>query len=104
MDYLYRPVSYTPSRTAVDTDGRIRLVMAHRDPGVHNWLDTQGFERGNLTYRHMLEGQPAVLTPRVVRHDEVLSALPADTAMVTESERAAAMWDRFRGIRRRYVL
>jgi hypothetical protein len=104
MDYLYRPVSYTPSRTAVDTDGRIRLVMAHRDPGVHNWLDTQGFERGNLTYRHMLEGQPAVLTARVVRHDELLSALPADTAMVTESERAAALWDRFRGIRRRYVL
>ena len=104
MDYLYRPVSYTPSRTAVDTDGRIRLVMAHRDPGVHNWLDSQGFERGNLTYRHMLEGQPAVLTTRVVRHDELLGALPADTAMVTESERAAALWERFRGIRRRYVL
>jgi hypothetical protein len=52
----------------------------------------------------MLEGQPAVLTTRVVRHDELLSTLPGDTAMVTESERAAAMWDRFRGIRRRYVL
>ena len=104
MDYLYRPVSYTPSRTRIDRDGRIRLVMAHRDPNVHNWLDTQGFRRGNLTYRHMLEGQPAVLTSRVVRYDELLSALPADTAMVTESERAAAMWDRFRGIRRRYVL
>jgi hypothetical protein len=104
MDYLYRPVSYTPSRTAVDTDGRIRMVMAHRDPGVHNWLDTQGFERGNLTYRHMLGGHPAVLTTRVVRYDELFSSLPADTAMVTESERAAAMWDRFRGIRRRYVL
>jgi hypothetical protein len=104
MDYLYRSVSYTPSRTAVDTDGRIRLVMAHRDPGMHNWLDSQGFERGNLTYRHMLEGQPAVLTTRVVRYDELLRALPTDTTMVTESERAAAMWDRFRGIRRRYVL
>jgi hypothetical protein len=40
----------------------------------------------------------------VVGYDELLSALPADTATVTESERAAAMWDRFRGIRRRYVL
>ncbi len=46
MDYLYRPVSYTPSRTKTDRDGRIRLVIAHGDPGVHNWLDTQGFERG----------------------------------------------------------
>jgi hypothetical protein len=104
MDYLYRPVSYTPSRTAVDADGKIRLVMAHRDPGVHNWLDTQGFERGNLTYRHMLEGRPAVLGTRVVAHDELTDVLPADTSMVTEAERAAAMWERFRGIRRRYVL
>ena len=76
MDYLYRPVSYTPSRT----DDRQRRPdpagYGARDPGVHNWLDTQGFERGNLTYRHMLEGEPAVLDTRVVRHDELLGALP----------------------------
>jgi hypothetical protein len=104
MDYLYRPVSYTPSRTTTDADGRIRLVMAHRDPGVHNWLDTQGFGCGNLTYRHMLEGKPTALNTRVVKHDEVLTALPADTAMVSPSERTAAMWERFHGVRRRYVL
>lgn len=104
MDYLYRPVSYTPSRTKVDRDGRIRLVMAHRDPGVHNWLDTQGFERGNLTYRHMLEGEPAVLDTQVVKHGALLDALPEETAMVSPPERAAAMWERFHGIRRRYVL
>jgi len=34
----------------------------------------------------------------------VPGALPADTVMVTEAERAAEMWDRFRGIRRRYIL
>lgn len=104
MDYLYRPVSYTPSRTKVDRDGRIRLVMAHRDPQVHNWLDTQGFERGNLTYRHMLEGEPVALDTRTVKHDQLMSALPADTATVTVAERTAAMWERFHGIRRRYPL
>ena len=104
MDYLYRPVSYTPSRTKVDRDDRIRLVMAHRDPGVHNWLDTQGFARGNLTYRHMLAGEPAALTTRVVKYDELLDALPADTVMVSPAERGAAMWERFRAIRRRYIL
>ena len=65
MDYLYRPVSYTPSRTAVDGDGKVRLVLAHDDPGYHNWIDTQGFERGNVTYRHMLEGEPAELHTRL---------------------------------------
>ena len=24
------------------TDGRVRVVVAHRDPGVQNWLDTGG--------------------------------------------------------------
>ncbi|SPM29756.1 DUF1214 domain-containing protein [Mycobacterium terramassiliense] len=104
MDYLYRPVSYTPGRTKVDRDGRIRLVMAHRDPKVHNWLDTQGFERGNLTYRHMLEGEPVALGTRTVKFDELMGALPADTAMLTAAERTAAMWERFHGIRRRYLL
>ncbi len=45
MDFRYRPVSYTPSRTAVDPDGKVRLILAHADPGFHNWMDTQGFER-----------------------------------------------------------
>ncbi len=104
MDYLYRPVSYTPSRTKTDPDGRVRLVMAHRDPGVHNWLDTQGFERGNLTYRHMLEGEPAALSTRTIAYDALPGELPAGTAMVSPAQRTAAMWERFHGIRRRYIL
>ncbi|MCV7370053.1 hypothetical protein CRI77_12675 [Mycolicibacterium duvalii] len=104
MDFLYRPVSYTPSRTAVDADGTVRLVLAHDDPGYHNWLDTQGFERGNLTYRHMLDGAPATLTARLVRRDELGEVLPPETVTVTPEERRVQMWARFHGIRRRYAL
>ena len=104
MDYLYRPVSYTPSRTCVDADGKIRLVLAHRDPGVHNWIDSQGFERGNITYRHMLEGSPVKLCTEVVKHAELGAVLPTDTATVTAEERTAQMWRRFNAIRRRYSL
>lgn len=102
MDFLYRPVSYTPSRAAVDTDGKVRIVMAHDDPGYHNWMDTQGFERGNLTYRHMLEGRPAVLGTRLVKRAELADALPPESATVTPAERVAQMWERFNGIRQRY--
>jgi hypothetical protein len=104
MDFLYRPVSYTPSRTRIDSDGRVRVVLAHTDPGVQNWLDTQGFERGNLTYRHMLEGAPAVLQTHVVKYAALRDVLPADTATVTPGERSAQMWVRFNAIRRRYSL
>lgn len=102
MDYRYRPVSYTPSRTAVDSDGRIRIVLAHSDPGVANWLDTQGFSQGQLTYRHMLDGAPAVLDTRLVAHDSLRAELPPDTATMTGAQREAAMWERFRAIGRRH--
>jgi Protein of unknown function (DUF1214) len=104
MDYLYRPVSYTPSRTIVDSDGKVRLILAHDDPGYHNWMDTQGFERGNVTYRHMLEGHPAALTARLVKRVELADVLPTDTATVTPMQRVEAMWARFNGIRQRYQL
>ncbi|WP_431236845.1 DUF1214 domain-containing protein [Mycolicibacterium aichiense] len=104
MDFLYRPVSYTPSRAAVDADGKVRLVLAHEDPGVHNWVDTQGFERGNLTYRHMLGGAPAVLSTRLVARAELDDALPPDTNRITASERTAQMWERFIAVRARFPL
>ncbi|BBY26514.1 DUF1214 domain-containing protein [Mycolicibacterium sediminis] len=104
MDYLYRPVGFTPSRTAVDSDGRIRVVLAHDDPGLHNWMDTQGFERGNLTYRHMLGGHPVPLHTRLVRRADLAAALPADTRTVTPDERSALTRQRFDGIRLRFGL
>jgi hypothetical protein len=102
MDYLYRPVSFTPSRAIVDGDGRIRIVMAHEDGGHANWMDMQGFTRGNLTYRHMLEGAPVPLSTRLVKHADLDAALPADTAFVTPEQRLGQLRARFDGIRRRY--
>ena len=104
MDYLYRPVSYTPSRSKADADGIIRMVLAHDDPGFHNWIDTQGFLRGNLTYRHMLAGRPVPLATRLVKRAALEQAMPANSARVTPEERSAQLWARFNGIRQRYGL
>jgi hypothetical protein len=102
MDYLYRPVSYTPARTAVDSDGRIRLVMAHSDPGVHNWIDTQAFAQGYLTFRGIGARALPDVTTRVVRTEDLVAALPADTLRVTPAERVDQLHARFDAIRRRY--
>ncbi|GGB92676.1 hypothetical protein GCM10011494_08820 [Novosphingobium endophyticum] len=102
MDFLYRPVSYTPARTSVDADGVVRLVIAHDDPGVHNWLDTQGFSDGNLTYRNLLSQSPANFRTKLVKRGDVLGQLPADTTTVSKSERAAMRLDRYRAIKRRF--
>lgn len=104
MDYLYRCVSYTPSRTHVDGDNKIRLILCRDDPGYHNWLDTQGFERGNLTYRAFLSSAATTFRTQLVKRAELAKALPADSAMVTTAERVQQLHTRFESIRQRYQL
>jgi hypothetical protein len=104
MDYLYRPVSYTPSRTKVDGDGKVRLILSHDDPGLHNWMDTQGFQRGNVTYRGLMSEAQTVFRTEVVKRSELAAALPADTARVSQDGRVRQMRERFDGIRQRYSL
>jgi hypothetical protein len=104
MDYLYRPVSYTPSRTKVDSDGKVRLILSHDDPGYHNWLDTQGFERGNVTYRNLLSEASTTFSTRLVKRAALAEELPPQSARITPEERIAQLRARFDGIRRRYGL
>jgi hypothetical protein len=104
MDFLYRPVSYTPSRTKVDNDGKVRLIMSHDDCGYHNWIDTQRFERGNLTYRNFLSEEVADFRIKLVKRSQLAASLPADSVTVTPEERTRQMYQRFNGIRQRYGL
>jgi len=102
LDYLYRPVSYTPARTRVDGDGKVRLVLAHEDPGCHNWLDTQGFAAGNLTYRNFMSDKGTTFRTQLTRRAQLAGVLPSDTATVTPQERTRQLHLRFDAIRRRY--
>src|SRR3546814_8697406 len=101
MDYRYRPVSYTPSRTRVDRDGKIRIILSHDDCGYHNWLDTQGFARGNLTYRAFLSSAATSFRTQLVKRDALAAALPSDSATITPAQRAAQLHERFDAIDRK---
>jgi hypothetical protein len=99
FDYLYRLVSYTPSRAAIDPDGKVRLVLAHRDPGLHNWLDACGFAQGNLTLRTLLSPAGPAVETRLVPFAELATVLP-DSARVTPEQRQAQRLERFHGVQR----
>jgi hypothetical protein len=102
MDYAYRNVSYTPSRARVDSDGKVRLIMTHQDPGYHNWLDTQGYETGFLTYRNILSRHSPTIDTTVVNVADLAAHLPPDCPTITPPQRLAQLRARFDGIRRRY--
>ncbi len=57
-DYLNRRVSLNRRQTVLEPDGSFRMVLAHRDPGVPNWLDTEGRTQGRLFWRFLLPEEP----------------------------------------------
>jgi len=57
-DYLNRQVSLNRRQTRLEPDGSFRMVVAHEDPGIPNWLDTEGRPLGLVFWRFMLpEGE-----------------------------------------------
>ena len=62
-DYANRQVTLNRAQTQLDADGSFRIVIAHENPGVPNWLDTEGRPFGLVFWRFMLpEGE--IETPR----------------------------------------
>lgn len=57
-DYLNREVFFTPHNTRLNDDGSYRIVVAHQDPGVPNWLDTTGIRFGTIALRALLCREP----------------------------------------------
>ncbi|MBW2363260.1 MAG: DUF1214 domain-containing protein [Deltaproteobacteria bacterium] len=53
-DYRYRSCSLNRKQMQADAEGRFAFVVAHRDPGVPNWIDTEGHPAGTLYWRFLL--------------------------------------------------
>jgi hypothetical protein len=54
LDYVNRPVSRNRANTVLESDGSFRIVVAHQDPGVPNWIDTEERPTGSLFWRFFL--------------------------------------------------
>jgi hypothetical protein len=67
-DYAHRSVSLNRAQTTQDADGSFTAVLAHTDPGVPNWLDTEGRPFGMVFWRYFLpEGEIATPQAKVVK-------------------------------------
>ncbi len=76
LDYRSREVSINRAQTVTEKDGSFRLVVAHQNPGVANWLDTEGQPFGLMFWRFFLaEGEVVTPTCEVVKLSEVDSTV-----------------------------
>mgnify|MGYP001813802703 CR=1 FL=1 len=54
FDYRSRCVSLNRVQTLTEPDGSFRMILAHEDPGLPNWLDTEGNPFGLVFWRFFL--------------------------------------------------
>ncbi len=107
IDYGNRVGSLNGVQTEVDADGVIRWVVAHRDPGVPNWIDTAGHREGFLTPRWAYSEMPAAaqwptISARKVAFGEIREHLPAETRGVSGEQRREQIRVRQEHVLRRY--
>lgn len=102
-DYANRVTSLNGAQVRADGDGKVRWVVAHRDPGVPNWIDTEGRRRGLLAFRWMgAKEPPPQPTARLVKFSELKKYLPKDTPSFSEAQRRSQVMIRRRHIETRF--
>lgn len=51
LDYEFRRVHINSGQAKLDVDGGLQMVVASRDPGHPNWIDTAGHDHGTMAVR-----------------------------------------------------
>jgi hypothetical protein len=102
-DFANRQTSLNMVQTAVDDDKHIRLVVAHDDPGVPNWIDTERQPEGMLVYRSIGTRSRPTVDARVVPLTDLRQHLPSSHPNVDQATRRDQLASRRAALLARYV-
>lgn len=71
LDYRYFRIHVNSKTAAYRADGSVRIVVAHEDPGVPNWIQTVGHDRGTMCFRWVRAAEHPQPQTRVVKLADV---------------------------------
>jgi hypothetical protein len=98
-----RQTSLNHKQTRISPDETVTIVVSAADPGVANWLDTEGRPEGLLTLRCAWLNTPAPRAEtRVVRLADLDPAVGADVPRIDATARAAEITARREHLRWRF--
>jgi hypothetical protein len=101
-DLAHAQTSLNDQQAHIDTDGRVRVVVSRHDPGVPNWLDTEGRPVGMVAYRWIWTADRPTPEGTVVGLDAVTDHLPDDHPRIPPAARAESAAGRRRAVHRRF--
>jgi hypothetical protein len=104
-DFANHVSSLNGTQATREDDGHYRYVVAHRDPGLANWLDTTGLREGFMAMRWAYP-QPTDRLPTVsarkVSFRELGDHLPTSAPRMSPEERREQVRVRQEHVQRRY--
>jgi hypothetical protein len=71
LEYRFRRTHINSGQASAGGDGSVRLVVCAADPGVANWIDTAGHDRGTMCVRWVRADSHPEPKCRVVKRSEV---------------------------------
>jgi len=71
LDYRYFRVTVNKHTARYASDGSVRIVVSHTDPGTGNWIDTCGHDRGTMSLRWIRASDHPTPSTRVVALSEL---------------------------------
>ncbi|MCX4240703.1 DUF1214 domain-containing protein [Paraliomyxa miuraensis] len=86
LDYRHHRIHVNKHTAVRQPDGSVRIVVAHRDPGLPNWIETVGHESGTMCFRWVRAEHHPTPRTRVVTMAE-LQALRETTSAPTSEVR-----------------
>jgi hypothetical protein len=94
IDWVNRQSSLNDTQARLDADGKFRAVIAAKDPGVPNWLDSAGEKRGliQMRWNRCSEAPDPVVTKIALK--DVRKHVHKDTPIITPEQRKALLRER----------
>lgn len=107
-DYINKTQTLNNAQSVANADGSYTYVISKKDPGVYNWVNTDGLNRGYLNPRWQgLSGQSDQPLPtaalKLVKLADLKNELPTGTKFVTTQEREQQLKIRKQSYHLRYT-
>ena len=100
LDFMFHKSGINGANARIDPDGKLRMVISERDPGVQNWLDKGTYEVNGIRGRFLKCGNP-VWVSKVVPIEGVMDALYPGTPRVSFDERQKELRERLQQVQHR---
>tara|TARA_R110001599_G_scaffold26856_2_gene94665 strand:- start:107371 stop:108660 length:1290 start_codon:yes stop_codon:yes gene_type:complete len=90
-DWYNNHSSLNGHQSPLDSDGKWRVVISAREPGVRNWLDTADYPVGAIQGRWTNCSDHPIPTITKVAFDDLAQHLPADVERISPEERESIL-------------